>query len=377
MLGECTIRSTGICGSIGTAVRPTRQTNTDPDAHEHVDWPGRHHPFPVDDPPSRPSMRSHWWLFVVFLVTSNSCRPGAEAFDPARLDGRWVLEGESAPMAMEVSGAGTDQLAGSIVGAVGGRLQPFLEPEIREGRLLFRVAREFDSGATVGSNTVAWIDGDRLVGETVRDDREGKRVWAARRPDKVSDNEDGGWIEGSPVTLFDGSDLSEWHTERPGQVSGWIVDGGVIRNVGTASDLISNREFWNFLLHAEYQVSEGGNSGIGLRGRYEVQIHDDFGTETSVHGNGAVYSRIKPTLLASEPHTEWQTLDIRLVGRTVTVALNATTIIDRQEIEGLTAMARDARETLPGPILLQGDHGPIEFRRVVVTPLARSSDPVK
>ena len=322
-------------------------------------------------------MRSHWWLFVVFLVTSNSCRPGAEAFDPARLDGRWVLEGESAPMAMEVSGAGTDQLAGSIVGAVGGRLQPFLEPEIREGRLLFRVAREFDSGATVGSNTVAWIDGDRLVGETVRDDREGKRVWAARRPDKVSDNEDGGWIEGSPVTLFDGSDLSEWHTERPGQVSGWIVDGGVIRNVGTASDLISNREFWNFLLHAEYQVSEGGNSGIGLRGRYEVQIHDDFGTETSVHGNGAVYSRIKPTLLASEPHTEWQTLDIRLVGRTVTVALNATTIIDRQEIEGLTAMARDARETLPGPILLQGDHGPIEFRRVVVTPLARSSDPVK
>ena len=354
-------------------MRPAPRKFQSPGACQLICWLGRSRVLGGGHFLSRSSSVQYWCLFVVILVTASLSGCGVDHPDPARFNGSWVLNSESVPMAMEVTGAGTDALAGSIVGAVGGRVQPFLESEIREGRLAFRVAREFDSGVTVGSTTEAWFDGDQLVGETVREDRDGKRSWVARRPDEVSDEEDGGWEEGQPVTLFDGSDLSEWHTEPPGQTNGWTVDDGVIKNAGRASDLTSNREFWNFQLHLEYRVAEGGNSGIGLRGRYEVQIYDDFGTETSVHGNGAVYSRIKPTLLASKPHTEWQTFDIRLVGRIVTVVLNGTTITDRREIEGLTAMARDAKESSPGPILLQGDHGPIEFRRVVVTPLTRGS----
>ncbi len=274
-------------------------------------------------------------------------------------------------MAMEVSGAGTDEISGSIVGAVGGRLQPFLESSIVDGRLSFRVAREFDSGAVVASSTRAWFEGDELRGETTRADLDRKRSWTGRRPDLVSDADDEQWSKQEAVVLFDGSGLAEWHTGTPGQLEGWVVENGVLRNVARAENLTSNREFWNFILHVEYRVSEGGNSGIGLRGRYEVQIYDDFGTEPSIHGNGAVYSRIVPNVLASKPHSEWQTFDIRLVGRTVTVDLNQATIIDRQVIRGLTAMAQDASESTPGPILLQGDHGPIEFRKIVVTPLAR------
>ena len=187
----------------------------------------------------------------------------------------------------------------------------------------------------------------------------------------MTDVDGGSWVEQEAVVLFGGADLSEWHTGMPEQLEGWVAQDGILRNVGNADDLVSNRRFWNFRLQVEYRVSAGGNSGIGLRGRYEVQIYDDFGAEPSIHGNGAVYSRIRPSTLASDVYTEWQTFDIRLVGRVVTVELNGTTIIDRQVIEGITAMARDADESERGPILIQGDHGSIEFRRIVVTPLER------
>lgn len=275
-------------------------------------------------------------------------------------------------MSLEVKDAGTATMTGSIVGAVGGRLQQFLESSINDGKLTFRVEREFDNGARVGSTTVAWFDGDQLLGETTREDREGKRSWTARRPDVVTDSDSGEWVEQDPVVLFDGRDLSEWNTGASGELEGWLVEGGILKNAGNVGNLVSNRRFWNFRLQVEYRVSEGGNSGIALRGRYEVQVFDDFGTETSIHGNGAVYSRIKPSYLATKAYTEWQRFDIRLVGRVVTVSLNDTTIIDRQVVEGITAMARDARESEPGPVMLQGDHGPIEFRKIVVTPLERT-----
>ena len=303
------------------------------------------------------------------LLVASSCTADSQRVGDERFNGQWVLESETLPLAMEVRGADTNELEGSIVGAVGGRLQPFLEASVSDGRLSFRVAREFDSGAIVGSSTTAWFEGDQLHGETTREDRDGTRKWVGRRPDTIPDVDDGEWVEQESVPLFDGSGLGEWHTGGPGRLEGWVAEDGVLKNVGQADDLTSNREFWNFILHVEYRVFEGGNSGIGLRGRYEVQIYDDFGTEPSIHGNGAVYSRIVPAVVASKPHSEWQTFDIRLVGRTVTIDLNGVTIIDRQVIDGLTAMAQDANESMPGPILLQGDHGPIEFRRIVVTPL--------
>jgi hypothetical protein len=143
----------------------------------------------------------------------------------------------------------------------------------------------------------------------------------------------------------------------------------MLRNGKNATVLVSRPKFLNFRLEAEYRLPAGSNSGIGLRGRYEVQLLSDHGQAPSDQGHGAIYSRIAPRVNASKAPSEWQTLEATLVGNEVTVVLNGTTVIDRKEIEGFTAMATDANYGEPGPITLQGDHGTVEFRRIVVTPL--------
>ena len=151
---------------------------------------------------------------------------------------------------------------------------------------------------------------------------------------------------------------------------GWSAQGGVLKGNGAATDLISNGKYWNFKLHVEYRTPEHSNSGIGLRGRYEVQILEDHGRPLDRHSNAALYSRIIPTENVTKPAGEWQTYDIRLVGRHVTVTLNGKTVT-QGVIDGLTAIACDPDEGVPGPIMLQGDHGPVEFRGIVLTPLVK------
>jgi hypothetical protein len=121
----------------------------------------------------------------------------------------------------------------------------------------------------------------------------------------------------------------------------------------------------------EYLIGPRSNSGIGLRGRYEVQILDDFGRLPTVHSNGALYSRIAPAVNASRPPGEWQAFEIRLIGRQVSITLNGSKVIDKGIIEGLTAIATDPNEGEPGPITLQGDHGLVQFRKIVVYPLTK------
>ncbi len=169
----------------------------------------------------------------------------------------------------------------------------------------------------------------------------------------------------------DGTGISGWRTLRPGGEEGWYVEDGVLKNHRRADVLVSEQAFWNFRLQVEYLVHPGMNGGIGLRGRYEIQILDDYGRPASDHGNAALYGRIAPTENASRPAREWQSLDVRLVGRELTVELNGVKTIDRKVIDGFTAMATDWREDKPGPITLQGDHGAVEFRKIVVTPLTQ------
>jgi len=187
----------------------------------------------------------------------------------------------------------------------------------------------------------------------------------------ILEKDDGAWREAPPVELFNGRDLAGWRALMPGQALGWTVRDGILTNTAGANNLLSEKTFWNFALHAEFRVGSKSNSGIGLRGRYEIQILEDYGQPPDTHGNGALYSRVLPTLNASRPAGEWQTYDIRIVGRTVSVVLNGKTVIDRREAEGPTAIAMDADETKPGPVFLQGDHGSVEFRKITVTPLVR------
>jgi len=144
---------------------------------------------------------------------------------------------------------------------------------------------------------------------------------------------------------------------------------------GRSLNIASQQQFMDFNIRVEFRVPEHGNSGVYLRGRYEIQVADSFGQPASSEGCGGIYGRITPTVNASKPANEWQTLDATIVGQYVTVKHNGVTIIDNQELEGITGGAIDSAENRPGPIYLQGDHSKIEYRKIIVTPF-QAEDPL-
>ena len=166
-----------------------------------------------------------------------------------------------------------------------------------------------------------------------------------------------------------GKDITGWKALNPAVPLKWTVQDGILRNAPPTSDILSEQKFWNFELHVDFRIVQNSNSGIGLRGRYEIQIQDDYGKTPNSHSAGALYSRVAPSVNACKPAGEWQTYDIRLVGRTLTVVFNGTKVLDKVEVEGLTAIAENSDEGEPGPFILQGDHSYVEIKNFVVTPL--------
>ncbi|MCC6587665.1 MAG: DUF1080 domain-containing protein [Bryobacterales bacterium] len=300
------------------------------------------------------------------------------AVSAADFNGRWNLVVENDPRSrvwwLDVKAAGTPNIEGRFVGAPGGSMDNIPKIEI-EGDQLHWV---FERGYVAGSKDKqkahyrARIQKGRMVGTMeIEGYPQMTKKFSGGRAPVINEVDDGKWKPGKPVELFNGKDTSGWECKVQGHGIEWRVENGALANNPKAADITSIPKFWNFKLHAEYRLKPHSNSGIGLRGRYEVQIYDDYGQPVSKHGNGALYSRIIPTVNASLKPGEWQTFDITLIGRQVTIVLNGKTIIDHKEIEGFTAMATDVAEDKPGPITLQGDHGPVEFRKLTVTPLTR------
>jgi hypothetical protein len=184
-----------------------------------------------------------------------------------------------------------------------------------------------------------------------------------------------GWI-----TLFNGKDLSGWHLRHKG-TNTWRAEDGVLRNTQRGVDLVSDEVFWDFELHIEFNVPRGSNSGVYLQGRYEIQVDDAYGARPNSHRCGGIYGKITPKQNAAKPAGEWQTFDVKFYSARlgpdgkvvkkarVTVYHNGVLIIDNAEIDGVTGGALDGREGLPGPIMLQGDHGPIFYRNIRIRPL--------
>ncbi len=167
--------------------------------------------------------------------------------------------------------------------------------------------------------------------------------------------------------LADG--MAGWRIRDPRERNGWRLENGVLANEPPSADLVSVATFRDFRLHAEVNVSRGGNSGIYLRGRHEVQVQDDFGNQPGSRRMGGVYGQITPTSLPARRPGEWQEFDITLVGRRLTVMLNGVTIIDGAEIPGITGGALDSDEGTPGPLMLQGDHTGIRYRNLRIEPV--------
>lgn len=175
---------------------------------------------------------------------------------------------------------------------------------------------------------------------------------------------------GTSIALFNGRDLSGWQARAGSAADCWSVVDAVLTATPPCVDLISQQNFEDFELNVEFNYPAGSNSGIYLHGRYEVQIQDTAGQALDALRMGAVYGFITPTVDAAGAPSEWQSMTIRLVGREVSVVLNGTTIIDAERIPGITGGALDSNEGEPGPIMIQGDHGPIRFRKVELVPLS-------
>jgi hypothetical protein len=185
---------------------------------------------------------------------------------------------------------------------------------------------------------------------------------------------------GEPVTLFNGKDLTGWKLINEKQTSGFkVIDGIMVNDPAQPEEgqhisygnIRTEKEFEDFNLKLEVNVPAGSNSGVYLRGMYEIQVSDSYKKELDPHNMGAVYSRIKPVVNAEKPAGEWQSLDITLCDRHATVILNGTKIIDNQPIYGPTGGAMKSDVFSPGPIYLQGDHGKVSYRNLVLTPIVK------
>jgi hypothetical protein len=147
-----------------------------------------------------------------------------------------------------------------------------------------------------------------------------------------------------------------------------VVKDGLLVNEAHGANLKTTRTFNDFKLHFEVNCPEGANSGFYLRGRYEVQLeYEPSNSEPPERAMGAVYGRLAPSTELPRMAGKWETFDVTLVGRTVTIVRNGTTIIDGKEIAGITGGALNADEGEPGPFYIQGDHtGGLLFRNITV-----------
>jgi Domain of Unknown Function (DUF1080) len=211
----------------------------------------------------------------------------------------------------------------------------------------------------------------KLVGETLTGTTTGPNgklwPWTGQRAPLLKRQGTPTW--GSPVTLFNGRDLTGWKEDKPGASPAWKVEDGILVSPGRGPELINQAKFEDFKLHIEFNCAPNANSGVYLRGRYEVQIEDNSIQEPPSHHTGGVYGFLAPSPELPRRPGVWQSFDITLIGRMVTVVQNGQTIIDHQEIPGITGGALDSHEALPGPIYLQGsEDGHVSFRNIVVTP---------
>jgi hypothetical protein len=283
--------------------------------------------------------------------------------------GRWDItvhgpDGDY-PSWLEVRRSGGRTLVGSFVGRFGSA-RPISRVEFANGRVRFMVPPQFEprTDDLVFEGT---LKDDALSGETT-DDKGNRIAWQARRAPALRRDRAPRW--GAPIELFNGRDLSGWKARSAAAKNGWLVRDGILVNAKPGNDLLTERQFMDFKLYVEFRYPKGSNSGVYLRGRYEVQIEDNFGQEPDSHRIGGVYGFLTPCVNAGKKAGEWQIMEVTLLGRQVTVVLNGERVIDRQAIPGITGGALDSDEGRPGPIMLQGDHGPVEFRKVTLTAVA-------
>ena len=256
-----------------------------------------------------------------------------------------------------------DQLKAQMVGRWGNE-RPLPKVEVSDGQLTFVSPKE-EEGSKADLVFQGMVTGETLTGTV--DGPDGKTwQWVGVRAPALERASTPKW--GKPIQLFNGKDLTGWKMSAS-EPPEWTVQDGAIVSPGHGPELVSDSKFQDFKLHLEFNCGRDSNSGLYLRGRYEVQIETESEAEPPSHHTGGVYGFLAPSPELPRTPDVWQTFDITLIGRRVTVIQNGKTVIDNKEIPGITGGAVNSYEALPGPIYLQGsEKGHVAFRKIVITP---------
>ncbi len=279
--------------------------------------------------------------------------------------GHWDLtvstgNNQSVPSWLEVKLSGFKTLVGHFVSDAGSA-RPVSVVKVDGQKVTFNIPPQWESGTgdLIFEGTLV---NDKLSGTITNPDGQKHSFTGERAPSLAREKAP---VWNAPVKLFTGTNLEGWEPQKP--ANQWVAENGILKSPKSGSNLLTKQKFNDFKLHIEFRYPEGSNSGIYLRGRYELQIIDSRGEEPSSVFLGGIYGFLTPNENVAKAPGEWQSYDITLVGRRVTIEANGKTIIYDAIIPGITGGAIDSKEAEPGPILLQGDHGPIEYRNIVLT----------
>jgi hypothetical protein len=301
----------------------------------------------------------------IFLAMAMTAQAPARPVTADDYLGRWNVIITDAADTFVSGGIRIDKTDAGLSGGLvwrSGSYAPVQKVEVVDGVL--RITR----GAVAGKQDLfeARLEGGVLKGQVTYPDGKLHHFEGRKAPMLPSFKTSAAWRTAKP---FDGKTLGGWHQRDPKAKNGWaVVDGelAVVDPKGN-SDLVSDATFQDLQLHLEFNIEPKSNSGVYLRGRYEIQILDnpDAKMALDTHGCGAVYSRLAPKLDATKPAGEWQTLDIEFIGREIEVKLNGKTVV-KDVVDGITGGALSPWEGEPGPLMLQGDHGKVRFRNIEV-----------
>lgn len=307
-------------------------------------------------------------LFAYILATALASAAAAQ--DAKEFLGRWDMTvtpatGKPYPQWLEL----TDQ-GGKIEGRIqprGGAWHPIAGAKVDSGKLIVSVGEATSWELTASSSgQLAGIEkrGDAADGLTIAGvkapslDRPMPKQWTRPRP------------------LFDGKDLNGWEPIGNVENNKWVARNGELVNDNPevpgqrghgAANIMTTEKFQDFKLHIEVNCPEGGNSGIYLRGRYELQVGTEGG-KLPTHEMGAIYSHYPPPEGSELGLGKWTAFDVTLVGRHVTVLRDGKIYHDNVEIPGPTGGALDSNEAEPGPFYLQGDHhGVMAYRNITIS----------
>lgn len=304
-------------------------------------------------------------LFAAVIATSQT--NSSKSTDVQAFLGRWDLTLKAPdreyPSWLELQLDG-GKLTAQMVGRWG-NARPLPRVELSDGTLTFVSPKEEEEskrdmvfeGKLVGRHLVGTVSAPD--GTTWN--------WTGNPAPSLKRNKTPNW--GDPIALFNGKDLTGWKMDKPNPERPWKVVDGTLVSPGHGPEIINDRKFEDFTLHLEFNCGPGANSGVYLRGRYELQIEDDSLQQPPSHHTGGIYGFIAPSPEQPRKPGTWQSLDVTLVGRRVTVVQNGHLIIDQQEIPGITGGALDSHEESPGAIYLQGsEDGQVAFRNILISP---------